>query len=137
MSSPNLRRELSKLLGASASSSYPFYRVVIATTMWSDMAPANRSSDSEYLVQAGREISLKWDYWALLEKQGATVRRHENTPECAAEIIQSILDVRRTPLNDIILFRWFSGRASRRKDYHCTKSPGLCVCDCHWIILAP
>lgn len=107
ISSINLRRDMSKILGVDLDSRYPFYTTVLATTMWikkqqqQDSEDSRSSSgngsdieeDEEYSIQTKRERELQQDRWRLLNIQGAMFRRYDNTSQSAKEIVSAILGV--------------------------------------------
>lgn len=127
-----LREEFSKLLGVSLESRFPFYRVVLATTFWTNENVATgfeEVAEEDYTSQLKRERELQTDWWKLLEVQGAMFRRHDNTTECARDIVWSVLKVCRgyRQIATIRLPNGPSGASSRREDHSCTRPIDYCV----------
>jgi len=73
-------RLLEKILGDDA-----YSRVVIATTMWENLGP-----DDSMGIFGGRDRVGKNGVWDSFHRKGATITKHDNTPESAHRIIDLI-----------------------------------------------
>lgn len=99
MTTFTLRRELSKLLEVPQESSFPFFRVTIATTNWVSEFSEDGEQEPEYTEQVNTDQlateTMLLATWALLEKQGMTIKRYlYNTRGCAGATISSVMNVR-------------------------------------------
>ncbi|KXN90890.1 hypothetical protein AN958_03420 [Leucoagaricus sp. SymC.cos] len=89
MLASTLSRDLRKLLTAPIESLCPFYRVVLATTMWAD-PESGEPGRQEYEEQAEREHKLIGNL-ALLEQQGLMVQRYSDNYDSAKNTLLSVL----------------------------------------------